>query len=184
MSYECNFLFEFLPCVLLILCFVSMIFLTHAGMISQHAPWQNSYALTIRCFHVASHINRGVTRIFSKCPYPPAPCSMFQKVRLLSKRSYCIQLFRERLSEEMRTRQSRKVIWDMINTLFVTTEAVELLLLLSFSTRKHMSVASRTILSNFFEEHCPQSHPQYLSGLSRALPTTVLEIAVWNDVTV
>ena len=36
-----------------------------------------------------------------------------------------LQLFRERLSEEMRTRQSRKVIWDMINTLFVTTEAVE-----------------------------------------------------------
>ena len=36
-----------------------------------------------------------------------------------------IQLFRERLSEEMRTRQSRNVIWDMINTLFVTTEAVE-----------------------------------------------------------
>ena len=36
-----------------------------------------------------------------------------------------IQLFRDRLSEEMRTRQSRKVIWDMINTLFVTTEAVE-----------------------------------------------------------
>ena len=64
MSYECYFLFEFLPFVLLILCFVSMIFLTHAGMISQHAPWQNSYALTIRCFQVASHINRGVTRIF------------------------------------------------------------------------------------------------------------------------
>ena len=42
-----------------------------------------------------------------------------------------------------------------------------------------MSVASRTILSNFFEEQCPQSHPQYLSGLSRALfPTTFLEIAV------
>ena len=40
-----------------------------------------------------------------------------------------------------------------------------------------MSVASRTILSNFFEEQCPQSHPQYLSGLSRALfPTTFLEI--------
>ena len=41
---------------------------------------------------------------------------------------YCmhsIQLFQERLSEEMRMRQSRKVIWDMINTLFVTTEAVE-----------------------------------------------------------
>ena len=36
-----------------------------------------------------------------------------------------IQLFRERLSEEMCRRQSRKVIWDFINTLFVTTEAVE-----------------------------------------------------------
>ena len=33
--------------------------------------------------------------------------------------------FEKGLSEEMRTRQSRKVIWDMINTLFVTTEAVE-----------------------------------------------------------
>ena len=41
---------------------------------------------------------------------------------------YCmhsIQLFQERLSEEMRIRQSRKVIWDMTNTLFVTPEAVE-----------------------------------------------------------
>ena len=36
-----------------------------------------------------------------------------------------IQLFRERLWEEMRTRQPRKVIWDMTNTLFVKTEAVE-----------------------------------------------------------
>ena len=39
--------------------------------------------------------------------------------------SVCVQLFLERLSEEMGTRQSRNVIWDMINTLFVTTEAVE-----------------------------------------------------------
>ena len=31
-----------------------------------------------------------------------------------------IQLFWERLSEEMCTRQPRKVIWDMINTLFLT----------------------------------------------------------------
>ena len=44
-----------------------------------------------------------------------------------------------------------------------------------------MSVASRTILSNFSEEQCPQSHPQYLSVLSRALfPTTFLEIAVYS----
>ena len=47
------------------------------------------------------------------------------------------------------------------------------------STRKHTFVAFRAILSNFFEEQCTQNHPQYLSGLSRALfPTTFLEIAV------
>ena len=35
------------------------------------------------------------------------------------------------------------------------------------------------ILSNFFEEQRTQNHPQYLSGLSRALfPITFLEIAV------
>ena len=57
------------------------------------------------------------------------------------------------------------------------TVAVELLL--SFSIRKHTSMASRAILSNFFEEQRTQNHPQYLSGLSRALfPTTFLEIAV------
>ena len=36
-----------------------------------------------------------------------------------------IQLFRERLSEKMCSRQSRKVIWDMISTLFLATVAVE-----------------------------------------------------------
>ena len=43
------------------------------------------------------------------------------------------------------------------------------------------SQTSRAILSNFFEEQCTQNHPQYLSGLSRALfPTTFLEIAVYG----
>ena len=37
----------------------------------------------------------------------------------------CIQLFRESLSRIKCTRQSRKVIWHMINTLFLTTVAVE-----------------------------------------------------------
>ena len=37
----------------------------------------------------------------------------------------CIQLFRESLSRIKCTRQSRKVIWDMINTLFLKTVAVE-----------------------------------------------------------
>ena len=91
-----------------------------------------------------------------------------------------IQLVRERLSEKMWTRQSRKVICDMINTLFLTLLLSNLVLFLSFSTRKHTSMASRAILSNFFEEQWTQNHPQYLSALSRALfPTTFLEIAVF-----
>ena len=91
-----------------------------------------------------------------------------------------IQLFRERLSEKMCTRQSRKVIWDMCNTLFLTLKLSNLLLLLSFSTHRHMSVASRAILSNFFEKQWTQNYPQYLSGLSRAVhPTTFLKIAAY-----
>ena len=66
----------------------------------------------------------------------------------------------------------------MINTLFLMTVAV--LLLLSFSTRKHMSLASSAILSNFFEEQCTQNHPQYLSGLLHGLsPKLFLKIAVY-----
>ena len=34
--------------------------------------------------------------------------------------SFRIQLFLERFSQKLCTRQSRKVIWDMINTLFLT----------------------------------------------------------------
>ena len=90
-----------------------------------------------------------------------------------------IQLFRERLSAKMCTRQSRKVIWDMINTLFLALQLSKILLLLSFSTRKHMSMASRAILSNFCEEQRTQNHPQYLSGLS-LFPTTFLEVAVYG----
>ena len=90
-----------------------------------------------------------------------------------------IQLFRERLSEKMCTWQFRKVIWDMINTLSLSN----LLLLLSFSTHRHMSMASLAILSNFFEKQWTQNHPQYLSGLSGVLfPTTFLEIAVYKPV--
>ena len=59
------------------------------------------------------------------------------------------------------------------NTLFLTLQLSNFLLLLSFSIRKHTSMASRTILSNFFEEQRTQNNPQYFSGLSRALsPTT------------
>ena len=51
-------------------------------------------------------------------------------------------LFRERLLEKMCTRQSRKVIRDMINNLFLTLQLLRLRLLLSFSTRKHTPMAS------------------------------------------
>ena len=40
----------------------------------------------------------------------------------------------------------------MINTLFLTLKLSKLLLLLAFSTRKYTSMASRDILSNFFEK--------------------------------
>ena len=63
-----------------------------------------------------------------------------------------LQLFRERLSEKLCTRQSRKELWDMINTQFLTLQLLNLLLLLSFTPRKHMSIASRAILSYFFEK--------------------------------
>ena len=47
------------------------------------------------------------------------------------------------------------------------------------STCKQTSMASRAIPSYFFEKQGTQNHPQYLSGLSRALfPTNFLEIAV------
>ena len=44
---------------------------------------------------------------------------------MLCEQNICIQLFRERLSPKKCTRQSRKVIWDMIITLYLTTVAVE-----------------------------------------------------------
>ena len=50
---------------------------------------------------------------------------------------------------KMCTRQSRKVIWDIINTLFLTTVPIEPTLLLAFSTRKHISKAFRTNSSKF-----------------------------------
>ena len=60
----------------------------------------------------------------------------------------------------------------MLHTLFLALQLsnfVELLLLLSFTTRKHASMASRDFVANFFEEQWTQNHSQHLSGLSRAL---------------
>ena len=42
-------------------------------------------------------------------------------------------------------------------------------------------MAARAILWNLFEKQWTKNHPQYLSGLSRALfPTTFLETAVYK----
>ena len=56
----------------------------------------------------------------------------------------------------------------MINSLFLTTVAVEPTFV-AFLKRSQTYVRGlRAILSNFFEEQNTQNHPQYLSGLSRA----------------
>ena len=85
---------------------------------------------------------------------------------------------------EMCTQKSWKVRWDMINILFPTLQLSNLLFLLPFSTHRHTSVASRVILSNFFEEewqYLSIPFPQYFSGLSRAhFTTTFLKIAVYH----
>ena len=79
----------------------------------------------------------------------------------------------------MCTQKPRMAVWDMNNTRFLTLWLSNLLSCLSFSTGKHISMASSAILSIVFEKQLTQNHPQYLSGLSRALfPTTLLEIAV------
>ena len=105
-------------------------------------------------------------------PWVKTLCSIHQKNTAISRK----------VVGKMCTRQSRKVIWDMINILFLTLQLSNRLFLLSFSTRRHISMASRgSILSNFFEEQWTKNHPQYHSGLSRALfPTTFLEIAVYR----
>ena len=45
--------------------------------------------------------------------------------------AFYIQQFRERLSEKMSTRKSRKVIWDMIKTLFLTLKLSNFALILT-----------------------------------------------------
>ena len=94
--------------------------------------------------------------------------------------SNAIQLFPERLSEKMCTPRSRKVIWDMVNTLFLTNVAVEPTFV---AFLKHSKTYVRGLPCHSFRflrrTECTQNHAQYLSGLSRALfPTTFLEIAV------
>ena len=91
---------------------------------------------------------------------------------------------RKVVRKKMCTWLSLKILLDVINTLFLTLSMSNLLFLLSFTTHNYTSMASRAILSNFFENQWTQNRPQYLSGLSRALfPTTFLEKAVYTKPT-
>ena len=88
---------------------------------------------------------------FSLCPQTKTNYR-YNALALVFSKTVCIQLFREKLSEKTCTPQSRKVIWDMFNTLFLTLLLSNPLLLLSFSPHRHMSTVSPAILSNFFEK--------------------------------
>ena len=90
-----------------------------------------------------------------------------------------IQLFRERLSEKLCTRQSRKVIWDMINTLFLTTVAVEPTFV---AFLKHSQTHFHGLSCLFFQISLKKRELKTTHNVfqdCRALfPTTFLEIAV------
>ena len=84
----------------------------------------------------------------------------------------------------MYTAISRKVVAKTVHATIpkgnIDTVAVEPTFVVSFSPRKHTSMASCAILWNFFEKQWTKNHPQFLSGFSRALyPTTFLETAVY-----
>ena len=92
-----------------------------------------------------------------------------------------IQLFWERLTEKMCSRQPRKVIWDMINTLFWTTVAVEPLYFCCFPLAL-MNICPWPIVL-FFQislENSIQNHPQIIPiGIVACFfPTTFLETTV------
>ena len=72
---------------------------------------------------------------------------------------------------------TRKVIWDMINTLPLLSN---ILLLLYFSTRKHTSMTSCAILSNFFfvkKSELKTTHNTFRDCRVDFFPTTFLQIA-------
>ena len=89
--------------------------------------------------------------------------------------AYSAYTYFEKVVGKLCTRQSRKVMWDMINTLFLTVAVKPTFVAFLYHSQTYVQ-ASRAIVSNFFEKQWTQSHPQHLSGLSRALfPTTFLE---------
>ena len=91
MSHECNFLFEFLPCVLLILCFCINDIFDARG----HDLPARTLAKQLRFNH----------QVFS-----------------------CCISYKQGRNQDFfggKHNSPNALVWDMINTLFVTTEAVE-----------------------------------------------------------
>ena len=73
--------------------------------------------LQFNLFSSSATFAEAVERFNSNIPYNGLLHAVTQDVS--------IQLFQERLLEKMCTRESRKVMWDMIDTLFLTTVSVE-----------------------------------------------------------
>ena len=82
----------------------------------------------------------------------------------------------------MCTRQSRKIIWDMINRLFLTTVAVEptFVAFLSHSQTHFHGLSCQFFQISLKKRELKTTHNAF-DKLSRALfPTTFLEIAVYS----
>ena len=79
--------------------------------------------------------------------------------------------------KKMCTQQSWKVIWDMINALFLTLQ----LWIYFCSTRKHTSKASRATLSDIFWRTVNSKPPTIPFGIvACTLPANCLEIALYR----
>ena len=80
--------------------------------------WINCYCLLLFliCYHIIKFFSATLSVQFLEQEIIIGPDSY---------KPICIQLFQERLLEKMCTRQSRKVIRDMIDTIFLMTVAVE-----------------------------------------------------------
>ena len=106
--------------------------------------------MSIKCFvHMSPSLHNWSIRTCGKKGKDAGHDNISRHWVMSSKSTIYIQLFRERLSEKLCMRQSQKVIWDMINNLFLTLQLSNILLFLSFSNYNHKFMASSSILANF-----------------------------------
>ena len=117
-----------LPCMLMVLLYISSrnVFQKLNGSklnsdLRHVCDWMKLYQLTLNDPRLAL---RAKCRVHLALLIKRLLCTLINVSKQVRVSIY-LQLFRERLSEKMCTRQSRKVTWDMINTLFLTIVAVE-----------------------------------------------------------